>query len=79
MGRLCPPGKQTGSHKNCLPLKTWQLKMEMYTYTFISITMHAKSTQQNYMHVSSGLLRVKNMFFNEMLFIEKLPTIFILL
>ena len=21
LGRLCPPGKQTGSHENCLPLK----------------------------------------------------------
>ena len=25
--RVCPPGKQTGSHKNCLPWKTWQNKM----------------------------------------------------
>ena len=22
LGRLCPSGKQTGSHENCLPLKT---------------------------------------------------------
>ena len=31
----CPPGKQTGSHQNCLPLKTWQKKMEVYQYTLI--------------------------------------------
>ena len=24
--RLCPPSKQTGSHENCLPLKTWRKK-----------------------------------------------------
>ena len=23
-GRLLPPGKQTGSHENCLPSKTWR-------------------------------------------------------
>ena len=28
LGRLCPPGKQTGSHKNCLPLKTWPKKKD---------------------------------------------------
>ena len=27
------PGKQTGSHKNCLPLKTWWKEMEVYPYT----------------------------------------------
>ena len=26
LGRLCPPGKHTGSHENCLPLKTWLKK-----------------------------------------------------
>ena len=23
LGRLCPPGKQTGSHENCLPLRIY--------------------------------------------------------
>ena len=32
-GRLLPPGKQTGSHENCLPLKTWQKKIEVYPNT----------------------------------------------
>ena len=25
--------KQTGSHETCLPLQTWQKKMEVYLYT----------------------------------------------
>ena len=33
LGRLRPPGKQTGSHENCLPLKTWRKKIEVYPYT----------------------------------------------
>ena len=33
LGRLCPPVKQRGSHKNCLPLKTWREKMEVHPYT----------------------------------------------
>ena len=33
LGRLRPAGKQTGSHENCLPLKTWRKKMEVYSYT----------------------------------------------
>ena len=33
LGTLYPPGKQTGSKKNCLPLKTWLKKMEGYPYT----------------------------------------------
>ena len=27
LGELRPPGKQRGSHENCLPLKTWRKKM----------------------------------------------------
>ena len=31
LGRLS--GKQTGSHENCLPLKTWRKKMAVYPFT----------------------------------------------
>ena len=33
MGRLRPPDKQTESHENCPPLKTWREKMAVYPYT----------------------------------------------
>ena len=33
--RLRPPGKQTGSHDNCLPLKTLLYKKWVYPYTLI--------------------------------------------
>ena len=41
LGRLCPPGKQTGSHKYCLPLETWRKKMEVYPYTFKILKVNA--------------------------------------
>ena len=32
--------KQTGSHKNCLPLKTWRKKMHVYLYSSNCISMY---------------------------------------
>ena len=29
-GKACPPGKPTRSYENCLPLKIWWKKMEVY-------------------------------------------------
>ena len=37
--RLCPLGKQTGSDKNCFPLKIWLNMMEVYSNTLNTLPL----------------------------------------
>ena len=50
--RLRPPGKQTGSHKNWVPLKTWRKMTEVYPYTL-------KTTYENHFYKTTAAMIVK--------------------
>ena len=39
LGRLCPLGRHTGSHENCLPLKPWRKKIVVNPYSFRHATL----------------------------------------
>ena len=43
LGRLCPPGRHTGSHRNCLPLKPWRKKIVANPYSLRHATLYFDS------------------------------------
>ena len=57
-GGLRPPGKQTGIHENCLPLKIQPKKMKVYLYTLKRFFSEKQYDVRNLIGTQSKLVKV---------------------